>query len=178
VIDPPSSRHREESADVAQRQRFSAVSALVVLPLLLGGVAWLGAATHLRFLLYPPLAAIGYALFLDPYGRRASLRDGVLGPVVGAVVGVAAAIGIPAVALRVMLVTAVGILALRLLRIGLTQALAVALLTLLVGAEGITYIISIFASSLALALVFRLWRGFLYARAFPEAESGSPSAPA
>jgi hypothetical protein len=62
----------------------------MVLPVLLGGVAWLGAATHLRFLLFPPLAAMGGAFFLDPDGPQTSLRDGELGPVVGAIAGVAA----------------------------------------------------------------------------------------
>ncbi|GAC1447741.1 MAG: hypothetical protein PVSMB4_03780 [Ktedonobacterales bacterium] len=162
----------------ARGQLFNMISALVLLPLFLGGVAWLGTAAHLRFLLYPPLAAIGYALFQDPHGQRTSLRDGVLGPVVGGLVGVAALTWIPGGPWRVMVATAAGILVLRLLRIGLTSALAVTLLTLLVGGEGIAYVISIFASSLALAIIFRLWRRFMYSRVFPDAHSGWPSSPA
>jgi len=50
------------------------------------------------------------------------------------------------------------------LRIGLSPVLAVSLLTLLVGAEGITYLLSIAASSLALTVLFRLWRRLIYAR--------------
>jgi hypothetical protein len=50
----------------------------------------------------------------------------------------------------------------RMLRIGLSPALA--LLTLLVVAEGITYLLSIAVSSLALTVLFRLWRCFIYAR--------------
>jgi hypothetical protein len=117
-------------------------------------------------LLFPPLAAIGYALFADPYGKHTSLCDSVLGPILGALVGVVTITWIPAGAVRVMIVTAGGILAMYLLRIGLSPALAVVLLTLLVGAGGLTYLISITASSLALTVSFRLWRHFIYARVF------------
>jgi hypothetical protein len=58
----------------------------------------------------------------------------------------------------VVVVTAAGIQALRLLRIVLPPALAVALLTLLMGGEGLLYLASIAVSSLALTVVFRLWR--------------------
>jgi hypothetical protein len=85
-------------------------------------VAWLGAATHLRFLLFPPLAAIGYALFADPDGPQTSLRDGVLARWWGRSWGVAALTWIPVGAGRVMLVTAVGIAALALLRIRMALA--------------------------------------------------------
>ncbi len=44
--------------------------------------------------------------------------------------------------------------------IGLSPALAVALLTLLVSAVGLTYLLSIATSSLALTVLFRLWRRF------------------
>ncbi len=119
----------------ARQQWFCLLWALL-LPPFIGVVDLLGAATHLRFLLFPPLVAIGYTLFVDPYGKHTSLRDSVLGPVVGALVGVMAITWLPVGPVRVMLVTATGILALRLLRIGLSPALAVALLTLLVGAGG------------------------------------------
>lgn len=70
---------------------------------------------------------------------------------------------------------------LRLLRIGLTSALVVTLLTLLTllaGGEGIADVLSIFASSLALAIILRLWQRFIYSRVFPDTHSGWPSSPA
>lgn len=80
----------------ARRRRFCVLWALLLLPLFLGAVAVAGSATHLRFLLFPPLAAIGFALFLDPYSRRVSLRSVVAGPVSGALIGVAALAWLPA----------------------------------------------------------------------------------
>lgn len=60
--------------------------------------------------------------------------------------------------------TAAAILASRLLRIELPSAVAVALLTLLVGGEGALYLTSIAISSLALPMLFRLWRRLVYER--------------
>jgi CBS-domain-containing membrane protein len=149
---------------------------LLLLPPFLGVVALVGSATHLRFLLFPPLAAIGYAIFLDPYSRRTALRSVVVGPVCGALLGVAAVSWLPAGPFRVMLVTALGIAALYLLHAELTPALAVALLTLLVGAQGIAYIVSIALSSLALWVLFLLWRQVVYARFYPPPVQASQGA--
>jgi CBS-domain-containing membrane protein len=157
-------RPRLARDDPAWCERVCVVSALCLLPPFLGAVALAGSATHLRLLLFPPLAAIGYALFLHPYGPYTSLRNSVLGPVTGALVGTLAVTWVPAGPLRVIAVTAAGILALRLLRVELPPALAVALLTLLVGGEGLLYLASIAASSLALALLFRAWRGLVFER--------------
>lgn len=153
----------------ARRRRFCALWALLVLPAFLGAVAVAASTTHLRFLLYPPLAAIGFALFLDPYHQRASLRSVVIGPVAGALIGVAALTWLSPGPLRVAAVTALGIVALHLLRAELTPALAVALLTLLVGASGVAYILSIGLSSLALWALFLLWRRVVYAHGYPPA---------
>jgi CBS-domain-containing membrane protein len=158
-----------------RRRRFCALWALLLLPLFLGAVAVVGATTHLRFLLFPPLAAIGFAIFLEPYSPRTSLRSVVIGPVAGALLGVAALTGAPAGALRVVIVTALGIVALSLLRAELTPALAVALLTLLVGESGALYIISIALSSLVLWAFFLVWRYVVYARFYPPVAHVSPS---
>jgi hypothetical protein len=164
----------DHGKNAARRRWFCLLWALLLLPPFIGAVDLLGAATHLQFLLFPPLVAIGYTLFVDPYGQHTSLRDSVLGPVVGALVGVMAITWLPAGPVRVMIVTAAGILALRLLQIGLSPALAVALLTLLVGASGPTYLLSIAASSLALTGLFRLWRRFIYARVFGPPSTDPP----
>jgi hypothetical protein len=153
----------DENRRTADRQHgFSLLSALLLLPPFIGAVDLLAAATHLRFLLFPPLVAIGYALFADPYGKHRSLRDSVLGPVLGALPGVVTITWLPAGPVRVMIVTAAGILVMRML------------LTLLVGAEGITYVLSIAASALALTVLFRLWRRLIYARIVGPAPRFSP----
>ena len=60
-------RPRVARDDPAWRERVCIVSALCLLPPFLGIVALAGAAILLPVLLFPPLAAIGYALFLHPY---------------------------------------------------------------------------------------------------------------
>ena len=169
-VSPGASDGASANADAAvdaRQRRYCALWALFLLPLFLGAVAMAGSATHLRFLLFPPLAAIGLALFLEPYNQRTALRSVVAGPVAGALIGVTAVTWLPAGPLRVVAVTALGIVVLYLLRAELTPALAVALLTLLVGESGIAYIISITLSSLALWGLFVLWRRVVYAHAYP-----------
>lgn len=151
----------------ARQRRFITLWALLILPLFLGVVAVAASETHLRFLLFPPLAAIGLALFRDPYSQRTAFRSVVMGPVAGALIGVAALRWMPVGPVRIALVTAIGIGALSLLRAELTPALAVSLLSLLVGAEGMSFVISIALSSCALWLLFLLWRRLIYARHFP-----------
>lgn len=158
-----------------RRARFCLVSALIILPLYLAGVYGLVGATHLRYLLYPSLASIGYDLFIrDPHSWATTFRNAVLGPVMGATVGVLAMLALPVGPLQVLAVTVVAIVAMRLLRIVLAPALAVALLTLLAGGEGLAYLLSVAASSLALAVIFRLWRDLLYVPRFGPAEPEPP----
>jgi CBS-domain-containing membrane protein len=156
-----------DTAAKLRHRRFCVLWATLLLPPFLGAIALIGSATHLRFLLFPPLAAIGYALFLDPRSSRTALRSVVLGPVAGALLGVAAVSWLPPGPARVMIVTALGIVALYVLHAELTPALAVALLTLLVGAEGETYVVSIALSSLALWALFLVWRHTIYFRFYP-----------
>jgi uncharacterized membrane protein YwzB len=156
--------------------RFCLISALIIVPLYLAGVYVLVGATHLRYLLYPSLASIGYDLFIrDPHSWATTLRNAVLGPVMGATVGVLAMLALPAGPLQVLAVTFVAILAMRLLKVVLAPALAVALLTLLAGGDSLAYLFSVAASSLALAVIFRLWRDLLYVPRFGPAEPEQPT---
>lgn len=155
--------------------RFCLASALIIVPLYLAGVYALVGATHLRYLLYPSLASIGYDLFIrDPQSWATTFRNAVLGPVMGATVGVAALAIVPAGPLQVLAVAVVAMLAMRLLKVVLAPALAVALLTLLAGGESLAYLLSVAASSLALAVIFRLWRDLLYVPRFGPAEPVPP----
>lgn len=158
-----------------RRARFCLLSALVIVPVYLAGVYVLVGATHLRYLLYPSLAAIGYDLFIrDPHSWAATFRNAVLGPVMGAGVGVLAMVLLPAGPLQVLAVTVVAMGAMRLLKVVLAPALAVALLTLLTGSESLAYLLSVAASSLVLMLIFRLWRDLLYVPRFGPREPEPP----
>ncbi len=158
------------------RARFCLASALIIVPLYLAGVYVLVGATHLRYLLYPSLAAIGYDLFIrDPQSWATTLRNAVLGPVLGAAIGVAALAIVPAGPLQVLVVALVAMVALRLANVVLAPALAVALLTLLAGGESLAYLLSIAASAVTIAVIFRLWRDLLYEPRFGPAEPELPS---
>jgi CBS-domain-containing membrane protein len=145
-------------------RRFRMLWALVILPPFLAIVAVIAGQTQMRYMLFPPLAAIGYSLFLDPFSGRATVRGIVIGPVAGALIGALALAWLPDGPLRILLVAALGILALYWLRSELTPALAVALLTLLVGAQGPLYVLSIALTTSALAAIFFIWRRFIYER--------------
>lgn len=162
----------------ARQARFCLISALIIVPLYLAGVYGLVGATHLRYLLYPSLASIGYDLFIrDPRSWTTTFRNAVFGPVLGAGIGVGAVLLVPAGPLQVLAVTLVAMVALRLAKVVLAPALAVSLLTLLAGGESIAYLLSVAASSFALAVIFRLWRDLLYVPRFGEAAPDVPGAP-
>lgn len=146
-------------------RRFRMLWALSILPLFLAIVAVIAGQVEMRYLLFPPLAAIGYGLFIDPYSRRATVRGIVIGPVVGAAIGALALAWLPEGPLRILLVTALGILALYWLKSELTPALGVTLLTLLVGAHGLMYVLAIGLTTSALAVIFFVWRRYIYERA-------------
>ncbi len=157
------------------RARFCLASALIIVPLYLAGVYVLVGATHLRYLLYPSLAAIGYDLFIrDPHSWATTLRNAVLGPVLGAAIGVAALAIVPAGPLQVLAVALAAMVVLRLAKVVLAPALAVSLLTLLAGGESLAYLLSIAASAVAIAVIFRLWRDLLYVPRFGPAEPQPP----
>ncbi len=151
------------SGNLRRQRRISLLSALILVPLFLGAVDALAATTHLQDLLYPSLAAIGYELFVkDPHGLATSLRNAVIGPIVGAALGAAALAWLPAGPWQVMLVTLAAILAIRTLDIILAPALSVALLTLLARENSLAYVLSVALSSLALTIMFRVWRLTIY----------------
>ncbi|MFO7833358.1 MAG: HPP family protein [Halohasta sp.] len=151
------------------------LSALVIVPLLVGGVTWLANVSPVvSFLVYPPLAAGSYTLFANPEGRYASPRRFVGGISAGAICGwlvlelggaywTAAPIGelrvdAGAAALGIFL-TGVVTWALSLEE---PSAFSSALLVLVTGSEQLTYVGGIVVSSLLVAGVFVVWRRHFY----------------
>lgn len=160
---PSGARGRWRVLGRLRAAHFCVLSALVIIPPFLALLDMLGSTTHLRYLLYPSLAAIGYDLFIrDPTSLAATLRNAVLGPTVAAALGMGVMFIIPSSPLRVFVVAVLAIVVMRVMNIVLAPTLAVALLTLLAGTETPKYLVSIAVSSLVLTLAFRAWRHFLY----------------
>ncbi|MFD1640755.1 HPP family protein [Halohasta litorea] len=160
---------------LADPEHLLHLSALVFVPLLVGGVTWLANVSPVvSFLVYPPLAAGAYTLFSNPGGRYASPRRFVGGISAGAICGwlVLALTGEywTAATLGELRVNA-GAAALGIFLTGVvTWALSIeepsafssALLVLVTGSEQLTYVGGIIVSSLIVAGVFVLWRRHFY----------------
>ncbi|MEA1930093.1 MAG: HPP family protein [Euryarchaeota archaeon] len=160
---------------LADPEHLLQLSALVFVPLLVGGVTWLANVSPVvSFLVYPPLAAGAYTLFSNPGGRYASPRRFVGGISAGAICGwlVLALTGEywTAATLGELQVNA-GAAALGIFLTGVvTWALSIeepsafssALLVLVTGSEQLTYVGGIIVSSLIVAGVFVLWRRHFY----------------
>ncbi len=154
------------------------LSALAVLPALIGIVTYLSNAVEgLSFLLFPALASGGYTLFADPEGTYASPVRFVAGLTIGAACGWAALllagstvtpvtgpgfrVGPVAAALSVLLAgTTTWVLS-----VEEPAAYSTALLALLVppGSQA-TFVLSVLVSSSILAAVFTAWRSEFYER--------------
>lgn len=151
------------------------LSALIFVPLLVGGVTWLANASPVvSFLVYPPLAAGAYTLFANPEGRYASPRRFVGGISAGAICGwlVLEFTGEywTAVPLGTLQVNA-GAAALGVFLTGVVtwvlsleepSAFSAALLVLVTGSEQLAYVGGIIVSSLIVAGVFVVWRRHFY----------------
>jgi nucleotide-binding universal stress UspA family protein len=151
------------------------LSALVIVPLLVGGVTWLANASPVvSFLVYPPLAAGAYTLFSNPGGRYASPRRFVGGISAGAICGwfVLEFSGeywtaVPLGELRVNAgAAALGIFLTGVVTWALSleepSAYSSALLVLVTGSEQLVYVGGIVVSSLIVAGVFVMWRRQFY----------------
>lgn len=153
------------------------LSALIIVPLLIGAVTWLSNVSPIvSFLIYPPLASGTYTLFADPDGRYSSPGRFVGGMTAGALSGwIALKVSaqfwytftpeifqVPAGA------AALGILltAIATWTLGLEEpsAFSTALLVLVTGSEQLTYVVGIAVSSLLVAGVFLVWRRRFYHR--------------
>lgn len=151
------------------------LSALVIVPLLIGAVTLLSNVSPvISFLVYPPLASGTYTLFADPGGRYSSPRKFVGGMTVGAFSGWIALEAsmqfwytVPPEQFQVH----AGAAALGIFLTGIVTwlfefeeptAFSSALLVLVTGSEQLTYVGGIAVSSLLVAGVFVVWRRRFY----------------
>ncbi|MFB6096843.1 MAG: HPP family protein [Haloferacaceae archaeon] len=153
------------------------LSVLVFVPLLIALVTVISnAVTELSFLLFPPLASGTYTLFANPRGEYASARKFVLGLTLGSLCGWAAlhtSLALFAVPREPYAVHPVGVgLALLLTGVatwGLSveepSAFSTALLILILKqASPLSYVLSVFLSSLLVSGAFLVWRERFYER--------------
>ena len=146
----------------AERLRIGTL--LLAVPLLLAGADFLSQVIGLRFLLFPPLAAILYQAFSDPHGPRSRLRCLVLSPVLGATVGAAAARLWGDTPWSVAF-SSLGVLGLMLLlRSEMPPAVAVNVLAIFVGAGTPLYPLGVLLATTGATLVFWGWRRLGYER--------------
>ncbi|MCD2200711.1 HPP family protein [Halobacterium sp. KA-4] len=151
------------------------LTALVIVPFLIGVVTWLSNVSPIvSFLVYPPLASGAYTLFADPEGRYSSPRKFVGGMTAGAICGwialeVSARFWYPTTPEQFHVhagAAALGIFLTGVATWGLSleepTAFSTALLVLVTGAERLTYVGGIVVSSLLIAGVFLLWRRNVY----------------
>ena len=151
------------------------ISAIVFVPLLVGGVTWLANASPVvSFLVYPPLASGTYTLFSNPEGRYSSPRKFVGGLSLGAFSGwVVLELSVrywtaaPLDPLQVPAgAAALAIFLTGLLTWGLSleapTAFSAALLVLVSGADQLVFVAGITVSSLLVAGVFLVWRDRFY----------------
>ncbi|WP_254526051.1 HPP family protein [Natrinema caseinilyticum] len=151
------------------------LSALIVIPLLIGSITWLSNASPIiSFFVYPPLASGTYTLFADPDGRYSTPRKFVGGMTTGALCGWFALeltarflYVVPPEQFRVH----AGAAALGILLTGLSTwmlefeeptAFSTALLILVTGSEKLTYVVGIVVSSILVASIFVVWRRHFY----------------
>lgn len=143
------------------------LSALVLVPLLVGFVTVAEVHTPFRFLLFPPLAALAYGVFTNPDHASANPRGIVVAPTLTAVfvlpVSAFMGAGAPAYGVAVL----VTIVILRLVGSTLVPPLALAVLIVLLRVRDPIFAVSVFIATLLLFIIFLLWKRLMLERWHP-----------
>ena len=147
---------RQRAKARLQQSWYGRDPTLVAVPLTLAAIELLAQQAQLRFLLFPPLAALAYLLFARPVGPHATWRGAVVAPSVGAGIGTVGTLAFQPGFLGVLVITFLTMLTMRLLGVTTPPVLAVALLPLVFGTEGFDYPVSILVGT---ALLFVLFQG-------------------
>ena len=133
----------------------------VAVPLVLALLSAMQIAVHQRataFLVLPPFAVIIYSIFRNPLGESATLRSIVVLPCLGATLGQLAwhylgltPAGVAAATLAVLVAQAV-------IGASMPPALALAVLAMLLRAEGPWYVLGVLEGTFTIFGAFWLWR--------------------
>jgi hypothetical protein len=113
-----------------------------------------------EFLVLPPLSVIIYLIFREPFGDSANVRSIVVLPTLGAAVGQLCSIYLGLTPIGVTVACVVVIAAQAALRVYMPPAIALAVLAMLLHVEGPTYVLNVFEGTVAIAVVFFVWRHF------------------
>lgn len=143
------------------------VTALIVVPLLIGFLTFAELHTPFRFLLFPPLAALAYSIFTSPDRPSANVRGVIVAPTLTAlfVLPIGPLLGTSGVAFAVAVIVTIVIM--RLLRTALVPSLALAVLIVLLRVHDIMFAVSVLIATIILYAIFRLWKHFLLDRWHP-----------
>jgi CBS-domain-containing membrane protein len=148
------------------------VSAVIVVPVLIGFMTFLELHTPLRFLLFPPLAALAYAIFTSPDRPSANMRGIIVAPTLTAVLVLPISLRVGASAAGFALAVLVTMVIMRLLGTVLVPALALAVLIVLLHVHDIAFAISVFAATTLLYVLFKVWKHALLDRWHPRQRHG------
>jgi|SRR5579872_87676 len=158
------------------RSKCAELTAIVAVPALLfviDGFARLHQTWETEFLLVPPLAVIIYLIFLKPEASYINFRSIVLTPSIGAAVGQLCYHFLGLTPWGVALATLAVLLAQELLQSYMPPALALAVLAMLLRAQGIGYTVGVAIATILVWVVFQLWRRFVWLALPPSHESSS-----
>jgi RsiW-degrading membrane proteinase PrsW (M82 family) len=132
-------------------------SVIVILPSMLVVLQVLATRTDLKFLLFPPLAALGYRMFRQPYSNATYWRSVVAAPALGSALGFALSSAGGLTAWTTAVAALGGIAIIEGLRAEAPPTLAIILLALFVHVTW-RFPVSVLASTVCLSLIFRAWR--------------------
>jgi CBS-domain-containing membrane protein len=152
------------------RDKCAGLSAIVAVPLLLGFVQWLSELSRSRqveLLLVPPLAVIIYLIFARPDAPFVNLRSVVLTPILGAAVGSLCYRYLGFTPWGVAIATLVVLLAQTAARSCMPPALALAVLAMLLKAQGAGYTLDVALTTTLVWIIFLTWRRFVWRRLPP-----------
>ena len=123
-------RWRQHAKARLQQSWYGRDPTIVAVPLTLAAIELLTQQAQLRFLLFPPLAALAYLLFTRPVGPHATWRGAVVAPSVGAGIGTVGTLAFQPGFLGVLVIAFLTMISMRFLRVTTPPVLAVALLPL------------------------------------------------
>jgi CBS-domain-containing membrane protein len=147
---------RDKCADL------SAIIAVPVLLFLIDAFAQLHLSSATEFLLVPPLAVIVYLIFLKPSAPYTNLRSIVLMPSFGAAIGQVCYHYLGMTPWSIAIATLAVLITQEFLRAYMPPALALAVLAMLLKAQGPGYTLGVAIATILVWLVFVLWRRFLW----------------